>query len=412
MHSWLSSLIMVACTEDKTQVHDTSSLDTVDTDTVVQDTARDTGVPETLLYYPDIQPLVVRACNRCHREGGATFTMEDHSYAVGFSQLISTVLMEGSRPPPVPEGDCRPYTMDGWFLSMEERQRFLLWHEQGAMVGDIADSISTPEYTSLTLEHNLYVSRAFQPNSNNQSRCFVFDLENEEPLGLSQLNVQIDNERIVHHATLFLAPASFVEPSTQDSQSGFNCLDKGESTWTYLLGWTTGTPALSFPENTQYTLPAQSKLILQTFYNNRDQDAQTDRSGIGYTVQTNPNATEIVRHQFSAGNFTIPPNSTQENIVTDIEWESDASDILVVQPRLYWNGIRFSLHKAEECLLEYTRWDFGTVFPVEYREPLAIDRGDSLQMQCSYKNFQNHPISSGTGAEGEMCDLIVYSVAR
>ena len=404
--------LFLACASTKTS--ETAEPNTPD----VEDTA--ITEPVEVTYYRDIQPLIERGCNRCHRAGGQTFPMDDHSYPVSYSQLIVREVTSGVRPPPVSNSGCRPYTEDSWFLDEPSQALIERWHNEGAVVGDPADAIPEIDFSSVALETNHFFEGQYTPPRNNISRCFAFPLNNEQPLKLAALNVQIGNEVTAHHANLFLVSGDESFPSGEQNQPGFACAEKGEQDWTYLIGWTNGSRPLNFPEGTHYELPANSQIVLRVFYTIRNtDDSVSDTSGFGYTLQADENSVPVSRHLLEVTGFTIPGNTEDYRVQETITWEQDRALITSVQPRMFWKGDTYNLSKVsasgeEECMVDYHRWDYGTLFPIVYREPLLIEPGDQIQVSCNYNNSSNHdvtgPIANGYGPGDELCELIVHTI--
>ena len=145
-----------------------------------------------------------------------------------------------------------------------------------------ASPTPTPTSTTVTLQ----LPKKYTPKGTNGGtddyRCFLMPApKTTGDQIITSVNVQPDNKKIVHHAILYLIPASSVaqavKQSGKDGRQGWSCFgDVGlpitdlatyqqDAPW--LAAWAPGVPAQTFPTGTGMRFPVGSRIVLQMHYN-------------------------------------------------------------------------------------------------------------------------------------------------
>jgi hypothetical protein len=96
-------------------------------------------VATTTSYLRDIQPLVERSCESCHRTGGvAPFPLETPEQALPMAGAMWNAIKGARMPPFYASADCTSY-QDDERLSAAEKATFEAWVNEGAPLGDKAE---------------------------------------------------------------------------------------------------------------------------------------------------------------------------------------------------------------------------------------------------------------------------------
>jgi hypothetical protein len=315
-----------------------------------------------------------------------------------------------------------------------------------ALVGAPASSASTsPKVTSSTV--TLQLPKAYTPKGTNGGtddyRCFLMPAQTTPTdQVITGVNVVPGNKKIVHHAILYLIPASAVPDavaqSGQDGRQGWSCFgDAGlpignlasyqqDAPW--LAAWAPGVPAQTFPAGTGMKWPKDSRIVLQMHYNLLAGKG-TDRTKGALQVQPDDGSltalhtmlllapVELACPKGVKGKLCNRAASVAEMVKRSNEGARQLADGLGylcygrspfahASTRCTWNaqtnmtiwGIAGHMHLLGKAIsvvvgtntntptriLNITRWNFDDQRARKLAKPLTIVAGTSLKVTCSY----------------------------
>jgi hypothetical protein len=386
-------------------------------DTAASDSARiDDGV---VTFYEDIRPAMDRACARCHQDGSQSFSFEDPATVVAESTVIARETAARTRPPPVADATCNDYVGSEWALTDADIAMFAEWAATGAPLGDPA--AAPPRYEPPTIapyDLELRMPQAYTPTVDNRFRCFVLPLGNTGPVYLRGAEVRVSNERIAHHATLYLLDPTDPVGNTNDP-SGYDCAALGDPAWDLLTGWMPGAQGLRFPAGAGLRVETGARMMLTLHYRQRPDDAEaSDQTTVGLLLADSAER-EVTRVSAGPTGFTIPAGDPSYEATRSTTWNGGDAEVVGVMTRMNFLSSTMGVQVGGACLARYLDFDFHSPYPILLREPMPISNGDTIDVSCVWDNssesryqMYNPPqdIRDGVDFDDETCKASVYVV--
>ncbi len=422
-------------------------------------TATDTGVDAAVTYYRDIKPVLDARCTQCHTPGNiAPFSLLTYEEARPFAEALADSVDEATMPPWPPDNACRSYAHDR-SLPAAERQLLRDWAELGAPAGDPGDAPPPPDAPP-AIDYDVELAvEPYQPTiSPDEYRCFLIDWPKDQESFVTALDVVPGDRQVVHHVITYALDPKDVEGyralEASDPDPGYLCYGgpggAGNSVWEvpWLGAWTPGTTGGAMPAGTGIRVSPGSVLAVQIHYHGQSgiQPEQTkirlrtaaavDRRAV---VMPFTNLDWVLGSKpmtISAGDpdavqsYERDMTSVVEFLFPDGPLTTDAP-FVVRSAGLHQHtlGTRSTLSvvrsgdTGDECLLDIPRWDFDWQGTYELDEPVTVNPGDRVRIECHWDNSPaNQPVVDGAqqtpkdigwgeGTGDEMCLGLMYVTA-
>lgn len=405
----------------------------------------ESGVVADVTYERDVRAVLERHCVGCHSDGNiAPFALTNYDEVMPYREAIVASVDAGTMPPWGMESDCNDFVGD---LSMLEADKAMLssWVDAGAPQGDPSDYVA-PEpieqpglsRTDLTLS----LPEPYTPQlSPDDYRCFLLDWPEDEVTFVTGFQFEPDNTAITHHVIVYVVPPERVEEFDQldadDPGPGYTCfggpggdsaLDFVASRW--LGAWAPGTAVGDLPAGTGLRIEPGSKVAVQMHYNTLADNGMPDQSRVHYKLDS-----QVEREAYmlpwadpswlmggmpiAAGDaaathaFTLDPTGVID-LLTDIIPPNSPIEFHSTIHHMHRRGRRgnqsvIRADGTEECLLSVPRYDYNWQMSFRYQEPLILEPGDQLHVECEWDNSDNaQGINWGDGTADEMCLGIFY----
>lgn len=417
---FLVALLVVGCTGDDAPGGPDADADT-DADTGPDDSGDGDG-NQPVTYYEDIKPLLDARCGNCHVDGGiAPFALQGYEAASAYAGVSSLAVHEGTMPPWLPADDCNDYEGDR-SLSAAEIELFDAWVEGGLLEGDPANEgpalpADAPSLSRVDLE--LGMTAAYTPQLvPDDYRCFVLPWPENiaETRYVTGFGAAPGNEGIVHHVIAYLA--------TPDQSAHYAALDAGEDGPGYtcfggtngparawLGSWAPGSFGNDLPEGIGIPVEPGSTIILQMHYNSLAPDPSADQTSIQLKLEDS--VEQVARIQpwtnpswLQGDNMLIPAGNA--DVVHRFAFDptqvlSGGRPFAIHSSFLHMHQIGKSGHlrvrrsgNDDACVLDIDRWDFNWQDAYQLREPVVVNPGDQLELECRFDNSQaNQPVVDG-----------------
>ncbi len=423
---------------------------------------------EVPTYYGSVKPILDTNCVGCHIEGqiGWDIPLTDVPFLTDISEDIARVVSVGYMPPWMPSEDNIPLKHER-SLTNEEIATLIAWADNGTPMGDESEA-TTPVVTevlsvradmTLQLDGDSYTPG--QANVNDY-RCFIHELDLDEPMYLTGYVFEPDVAEMVHHGIVYRVSGDALSRARQkeadDGLPGYSCYGgvglRGDDE--FIGTWTPGTVPVFYPEGTGYLLSPDDIIIIQIHYW-VGEVREPDRTSVRFQLEPDKGdilplftleftapveipcpaefadreecqrdvAIQTMREQYN--NESIPPNSllrqcdqTLADYADNTAERAVGSCAFEVPFPLISYGVLGHMHELGESfrievnpgtddaklLLDIPEWDFDWQDRYQFAEPFVFYPGDIVEMTCTWSNtVSENPryVVWGEGTEEEMC---------
>jgi hypothetical protein len=401
-------------------------------------------------YYRDAKAILDARCATCHRPGDvAPFSLATGEEAQMFAGLIAPAIESRTMPPWPPSASCNRYEHDR-SLSASERELLLAWVEEGAALGDPAETPAGSEPPApIAWDLELALPEPYTPTrAPDDYRCFVLDWPEGQLKYVTGFDVAPGERAIVHHAIAFLIPPSDVpfykERDAAEAGPGYSCFggSGGALTDQWLAAWAPGAQPAVDPSRGIAVAPG-SAIVLQLHYHPMSAGGPADQTRLRLTladsVEVPLYVVPFTNLGWLFGDAMLIPAGAPRTVHSV---EADLSEFLAayfpqagVEPGAPFLIHEVSLHMhtrgragslkvirgggEEACALDIADWDFGWQGGYRLRQPLRFGPGDMFRLTCEWDNSPaNQPYEDGVqvapkdlrwgeGTDDEMCLAIL-----
>ena len=370
-----------------------------------------TSFLQAINFSEDISPIIYNNCTSCHRpnEIGAFLPLENYQDVYNNRSLITYVIGGGDdlrhgNPimPPWPPDRQFSTLLDERYLEDEEIDLIVSWVESGAIQGDPTLEYPMPEFPDDSalgepdLIFEMEESYFIEGNYEDDYRCFVFSLDNEDEIELSAIEFRPGNREAVHHAIITYVPHGAADHlENLDDQYGYECYGgfNLNSTTDLIGGYAPGLTSIEYPETIGRTIPENSDILVQVHYAPLLTD-QEDLSSINIFYKEEDIEREIEQYIFDYWEFVLPPNQVT-TITRNLYIENDISMVNIL-PHCHllgqsWEIYATTMQNDTIPIIRIPEWDFDwqSFYYPEYL--LKIPGGSTLTATCTYDNTINNP---------------------
>ena len=360
----------------------------------------------------DISPIIYENCTECHRGGeiGAFLPLTNYDEIFDNRDLIEYVITTEDNfrhgnaiMPPWPPNKEYSTLVGERALTEDEIQLFSEWIADGAEQGDPELEHPIPDFPEgsaigepdivLTMEESIQI----QGNYEDYYRCFIFDLDSDEDVFYSAIEVRPGNNEAVHHTVIVAVPEGSADAlDAQDEQYGYECFGGfGVFEMTDLLGgYAPGTKPNQWNNGLAQKIPGGWDLLVQMHYAPVTQDME-DLTEINiFTVENELVEREIQSFTMIDPFIVLPPNQITEVYNT----QDVSSDISVVSffPHSHLIGDSWEVFATTAIndtipFIKIDNWDFDwqNYYYPEYM--LHIPAGSTIHATATYDNTSSNP---------------------
>lgn len=407
--------------------------------------------PRATTWHQDVAPIIDRKCATCHVAGGvapfALSTLDDwQTYEVAALDAIRT-----RRMPPFPaRTSCAEYSPTQ-ALEGDQRETIERWLAEGKPAGapqDFAPLPGAPDRLT-RVDRSLPMAEPFTPTRRpDEYRCFLLDWPYGVPMSITGYELRPGQKELLHHADIFfISPdrvAEWMERDAADPGPGWECYDipfAPEGGW--IGTFVPGNRGVDFPEGTGLRVLPGSKVYLQMHYNTSVRPPAADLSVLDVRVEpkvkkpagvqalsdpawisretmTIPAFDPDVTHRFEIDPAPFSPLITTQFIA------GRPLKIYATTMHMHELGSRAKLEVVRadggvDCVVDIPEWDFHWQLAYTLREPITVNPGDRVAVECSWDNSaQNQRVVNGvqavsvarnwgTRTEDEMCVAGIYA---
>lgn len=343
--------------------------------------ARPAPATGPVTFHRDIEPILQKRCQECHRPGEAPpFALLTYEDASRVAKRIREAVTERRMPPWFAAPEHGRWSNDRR-LSTTEISAIERWVDSGAPKGDAADApaprvfaagwkigkpdavfeISSP--IRVPAEGTVPYKHATVQTSFPEDRW------------VQAMQVRPGERGVVHHIIVFARA-----PGQKEKDGGL----KG-----YFAAMAPGEETLVYPEGHAKKLPAGSTLVFQIHYTPNGK-ATSDRSSIGMIFATAPVKHEVKTRGIFNTSFAIPPGADNHKAWATHRFTAETR-ILSFFPHMHLRGKSFQFTAQprdgeETILLDVPKYDFNWQLGYKPAEPLVMAAGTRIRAIAHFDN--------------------------
>ncbi len=348
--------------------------------------------------YKDVAGIFHSRCTSCHHEGGAgPFPLMTYSQTILQTTDITDALTDGSMPPWSPDTSYTRFLHER-IITDSEKTAILNWINNGAFAGDTTLAPTPPVYSayqlygtpSLELQIPAFTSNATSVDS---YICFSLPTNLTQDRYLRAFEVIPGNPSIVHHVILNVDTLG----TTVNDLSGSCYTIPGDYS---IGGFAPGAPPTVFPGQAPMKLgiliKAGSNIVLQIHYPAGSAGFVDSTKLRMYFYPVNETGIRPVAVVTPLENWSMIflPDSTSTYSASFPPFPIDLT-ILATFPHshlLCRSIVNYAYSGTDTIpLIRINDWDFEWQGYYNYRYPVKIPAGYTLQGEHFYDNTSNNP---------------------
>ncbi|MFO0820877.1 MAG: redoxin domain-containing protein [Pirellulales bacterium] len=380
-------------------------------------------------FHRDIEPIVQRHCQECHRPGGiGPFALTTYEECSRWADDIREFTRNRQMPPwkaaPGFGEFAHPRHMEE-----SEIEKIAAWVAAKCPQGDVKDAPAArvfhdgwklgrePDAIFEIPEYELAAE------GSDEYRCFILPTRFTDNRFVAAMEVLPGNSRVVHHVIAFLDTTGRARQlDERDEGPGYvtSAGFPGFFPSGGLGGWAPGNQPTELPQGMARVLPANADIVLQIHYH-RSGKVERDRTKIGLYFAQQP-VDRAVRNLpvlplgGPLGDLKIPAGDERFEVKTGFVLPNDVL-ALAVTPHMHLLGKDMKLvarlpDGQEKPLIHVPSWDFNWQETYPFREPVELPRGTRLELTAHFDNSTSNPynphrppqvVSWGESTDEEMC---------
>lgn len=362
-------------------------------------------------------------CQTCHHPGDiGPFSMMTYAETRPHAIDIKAMTQSHQMPPWKPELSCGEIA-DPRILSQDEIDLIAKWVDGGAPQGNPADLPASLNFDGgwALGQPDLVIgsSKPYTPPANQDMyRCFTMPTNTTENKWVSAIDVRPGDRATVHHVIAFIdTSGASAALDGKDGSPGYQCFGGPGFAITSLNastlgGWAPGSRPVKLPDNVAFSLPANSRIVLQVHYHPHNAAPAPDQTQIGiYYDKVKPSKT-LYMLPLVNDTFTIPPNDSNYRVTQTFNNVFANAHLWLVAPHMHLLGRKMKVSMPGACLVDIEDWDFNWQGMYRYSNAVAVPRGTTVSLEAFYDNSTGNmrnpnnppkPVSWGEATTDEMC---------
>jgi hypothetical protein len=393
-------------------------------------------ITSPLTYYKDVKPIIDAKCTQCHVQGGmGHFPFTKYDELKPLAGVIKADVVSEKMPPWRATGPLDKYVGDRR-LTPAQKSIIASWVDQGAPAGDpseAAPSVPPVKRGLPRVDSELSIPAGYTPQQDPDTyRCFVLDWPHQQTKFITGLSIEPDSTEMVHHAIVYLVNpqnvATIRQREAADPEPGYDCFSGAGTTTQWLTSYEPGGYGQENPGGLGFQVAPGSVLVLQMHYNTlrgKKPDQSKVQLMLADQVERVGTVSLIMNNLWAVGfmgiaanqpdvvhSWTGRPLGLSRDLTYEIFWADLHAHTLASQ---MYMGIVRAGQTVREPLLEIPDWAFEWQETFRLREPVRLNPGDQLYVECHFDNTepnqfvlegQRLPVRNvnwGEGTTDEMC---------
>ena len=362
-------------------------------------------------------------CQTCHHPGDiGPFSMMTYADTRPWAIDIKSMTQTHQMPPWKPAMSCSALA-DPRVLSQDEIDLIAKWVDNGAPQGNPADLPPPLQFDGgwALGQPDLVLSNPqpyTPPATADMYRCFTMPTNLTSDQYVSAIDVRPGDRNTVHHVIAYIdTTGASAALDGKDGSPGYQCFGGPGFSITNidastLGGWAPGARPVMLPDGVAFSLPQNSRIVLQVHYHPHTATPAPDQTQIGiYYAKTKP--TKLMRVlPLVNESFTIPPNDPHYRVTASFTNFLANAHLWLIAPHMHLLGRKMTVSTQDTCLIDIEDWDFNWQGMYRYTNPIALPIGTQLSLEAFYDNSTGNmrnpnnppkPVSWGEQTTDEMC---------
>ncbi len=372
---------------------------------------------ETVTFHKDIEPILQRNCQSCHRPGEAapmSFMTygETRPWAKAIKQAVATRKM-----PPWFADPTVGHFKNERRLNDSDIAKLTTWVDSGAKEGSSADAPQPVRFTEgwgIGKPDQIFempVAFKIPAKGTVEYQYIVLPTGFTEDKWVSAMEARPGNRILTHHIIAFIrepgsrwlagAKPGVIFTPDQLPKEGGKRKDSGGGFGDFLVGYAPGVPAEKLEPGQAKLIKAGSDIVFQLHYTANGKEG-TDISKIGLIYAKEPPKERIVTLAASNGKFAIPPGADNYRVDSATTVHANAR-LISFLPHMHMRGKAFEMRlvqpSGEKTDLLRIKWDFNWQLSYEQAEPIYLRRGSKIEATGWFDNSANNAFNPDPSKE-------------
>jgi hypothetical protein len=373
----------------------------------------------TVTFHKDVEPLLQKHCQGCHRPGeAAPFSLLQYKEARPWAKSIREAVQLRKMPPWFADPAHGKFVNDRR-LSPADIDTIKAWVDQGAPEGNPADApppvpfIDDWKIGKPDLVVELPVTFPVPADGKIDYTWFAADMKLTEDKWIERIEVRPSDRAVVHHALVFARPpgSNFkadLKPGTYQARpevrkantkpqtdSAIFAISNGFSQGVEMVGdyVVNGDPFVADAGQARL-VRAGSHMLFQMHYTSNGR-ATADRTRVGIVYAKTAPKERVVNEAVLNSTLRIPPGAPNHEVQGIVTFQHDTL-IGGFGPHMHVRGkaMRYELLRAEgekaETLLYVPEYNFNWQLKYQPTKWVSVKKGDKLRITAWYDNSPNN----------------------
>jgi hypothetical protein len=357
----------------------------------------------TLTFTKDVAPIVFQNCASCHRPGEvAPFPLLTYADVKKRSKQLLSAMESRQMPPWKPEAGHGDFVGERR-MQPAEIAAFKKWVEEGAAEGDPKDLPPLPKFPEGWAfgEPDLVVrmpeAYTVPAEGRDVYRAFAVPLNLTEDKYVRAAQYRPSNNRVVHHALLFLdITGESRKKDQQDPAPGFRGqgLGLGAVSGGSLGGWAPGGISQPYPDGMGKEVKKSADIVLQLHFSPTGKP-EKEQSQIGLWFSKEKPQRMISVMPLSDWQINLPAGEKDITITESVTLPVDV-DLIGIIPHAHYLAKTCKVWAKgtdgkEIPVIWIKDWDFDWQEQYRYKQPVRLPKGAELTMVWTYDNSASNP---------------------
>jgi hypothetical protein len=346
-------------------------------------------VSATPTFHKDIEPILQKRCQSCHRDGeAAPMALLTYEQIRPWAKAIRASVFSGKMPPWQPDPRYGKFSND-LSLAPGEKEKLIAWVDSGAKEGDPADGpkpVAFPEGWRIPKPDVVFeMPEEFDVPAKGvlEYQYIPVPTHFTEDKWVETAEVRPGDRSVVHHAIVVI-----------DTGTGTNNQE-------YLAGYAPGSSPQIWKPGQARLIKAGATLVFQMHYTTTGK-ASRDRTRLGLIFAKKPPTERIVSMQVMNPSLTIPPGNGNFRVDASLTIPK-AARLAGMRAHMHLRGKSFQFRAIypsgeTEILLDIPKYDFNWQ-PYYYLEtPKILPAGTRIECTAYFDNSANNPFNPDPNA--------------